>query len=266
MLARSIKQLFIGSVTLFVVGSIFFTALFYIWLNIKPENVPPVNGNNTIKFEDIEVLFADFFKSQTTGTYDVAALIQNPNTDYGASKLSYEFVFEDANGNETQILRGTSYILPNHSRYIVRPGLIISKDPASVAFLVREAEWERLPSFTLSGLTFKDTNFIKDDTMKFFGVVQNRSPYNLQNLDVDVVLYDIATDKAVAAGRTDMQTLFRGQDRFFQITWPYLLGYELRADYRVETNIFENSNFIPDQEKRERFQEFFTTESESDKR
>ena len=272
MSSRARKRLIIGFFTILIVGGVASGSIFYIWANLtnwnSSNNNPPNNNNNggTVEFKDLEIVFTDFFEIRKTKTFDAVALVKNPNLDYGASAVSYEFAFENAGGEIMGVISDKAHILPGQDRYIINPALRFSDTPASVAFKIKEIEWEAISEFSLSGLTFKDTQFISDSNtnfMKFSGIVENRSPYNLQNLEVHVVLYDTQSNLAIAAGRTDMQTLIRDQDRFFQVAWPYTLGFEPRVDFRIETNLFENSNFIRDQQGRKKFQEFFDAEAKS---
>lgn len=247
-------------------GSIFFASAFYIWTNIKGETPDNPVDTNTPVFQDLEVDFTDFFEIRKTNTFDAVALISNPNTTHGASSISYEFIFENALGSQIGSKSGKAYILPGGSRYIVEPALSFAEKPFRVLFRVKEVQWESLSDYSLGGLEFIDTQFIRDVNnkfMRFSGVVRNRSPYSLQDLEVHVVLNDRLLSKAIAAGRTDMQTLLRDESRFFQIEWPYALEFEPGLDFRVETNLFENSNFIREPEDRELFQLFYDTEVES---
>jgi len=288
------KQIIVGFVTFVAVFGIGFGAVFFLFGREKPTPPPyaypaPVVDTGP-KLENLEVLFTDFFEIRKFNTYDAVAYIRNPNIEYGASSLLYEFAFRDQNGQELSRVVGRAFILPEQSRYIIKAAIEIPGKPKSMSFLVTEVEWQRLGPFSASGLSMRDLKIERDEetqVTRFSGIVQNRTPYNLKNVQAQVVFFDAATPgqgqgspseigedgtlgvkplpelfqgKSVAAGETNMQDLLRSTDRFFQITWPYTLPRNLDFDARVESNFFENSNFLREFGKPGKFKEYYERE------
>ncbi|MFY9457968.1 MAG: hypothetical protein WAP23_03545 [Candidatus Spechtbacterales bacterium] len=251
---RHQKQVIIGLVSF--IG--LFAALFifvFLFAGMRSATSPKLqDGADKPLFKDLEVIFTDFFEIKRHGTFDALAYIKNPNLEYGSSNISYEFIFLDSGGREIYKILGKSFILPKESRYIIEPAIKLTSEldsgpirPAGVEFRITGVTWQRLAPFSSAGLDLIETNLKRDANIsasRFSGIVSNESPYNLKNVEVDVLLY--TGGKPVAAGRTDMQDLLRGTDRFFQIMWPYILATDASIDARVESNFFENSNFIKD--------------------
>lgn len=251
---RRQKQVIVGLTSLIGLFAALFVSIFLFTGMRLPASPTPPDATDKPLFKDLEVLFTDFFEIKRYGTYDALAYIKNPNLEYGSSNILYEFIFLDSAGNEIYKISGESFILPKEVKYIIEPALKLtsklnsnSVTPVGIEFRVTKVAWQRLAPFSPDGLGLAKTNLQGDANVgasRFSGIVNNRSSYNLKNVEVHVVLY--AGGKPVAAGRTDMQDLLRGTDRFFQIMWPYILPDDVSIDARVESNFFENSNFIKD--------------------
>jgi len=257
---RTQKRVIIALSTL-VAATIFAWGVFGLWIFIKPSapETPPSNGGSeVVELEEIEISFEGFTEVKPE-VYDALAFITNPNTEHGAAEVTYEFVFEDAQGDDIYSIEGKTFILPAQSRYIIKPAIKIANTPDSIKFRILSARWERLHPFLPLGLSISDPVLSRKEaagTTNFSGVVKNRSPYNLQNIEVQVVLFNEGGD-VFATGVTNMQTLLRGTDRFFQITWPSVLAPENVIDARVESNFLKNSNFIREYGTPQKFQEYY---------
>ncbi|MBI1888681.1 MAG: hypothetical protein HYS15_02000 [Candidatus Spechtbacteria bacterium] len=261
--ARTQKQIIVGLVSLIVFATFFSGVVFLFRAKTSsPPREPIATPTPFVSvLKDIEVEFSDVFEIRKEGTFDAVALVKNPNLEYGAPQFLYEFIFTGQNGAELARVEGKAFILPKTSRYVIEPALKLLAKPASVAFKIKKVEWQLLDPFSPLGLSLKDTNLGRDETQgvsRFSGVVQNRSSYNLKNVEVHVVLSDPANGgKPIAAGRTDMQDFLRDTDRFFTIQWPYILPANLKIDARTESNFFENSNFIREYGKPEKFEKYY---------
>lgn len=259
---RTQKQIIVALLTLIAV-SVFSWGILELFNIGKPdEPLPPqttgANNGEGPKLKALESIFNELLEVKP-GIYDAVAYIQNPNPEYGASKIEYEFIFEDEGGRELYRDGGKTFILPEQSRYIIDSAISLDSTPYSIIFRIKSVGWERLHPFSSLGLSIADTELLRDEASgitRFLGVVKNRSPYNLQNIEAQVVLFD-SEGSVIAAGETNIQTLLRGTDRFFQIIWPYTLPLNLDIDERVESNFLENSNFIREYGTPQKFQEYY---------
>ncbi len=248
---RTEKQIIIGLLSLVVFFGFFFVLLLF--SNQQPQKVPspPVAVPSAIEeraeLKDLEVEFADFFEIRKFGTYDAVALVQNPNLEYGGREVQYEFIFYGANDTELLKVPGKAFILPKHARYIIEQAIRVPEKPVRVELSLYRIDWQRLVPFTPWVPELSELNLIRDEakrTTSLSGVVRNTSPYNLKNVEVQSALFDPKSARAVAGGKTNMQDLLRDSARFFEISWPYVVDRDLTIDAKVESNFFENSNFI----------------------
>lgn len=261
--ARTQKKIIVGFlsvIVLFVFSS--GVAFLFRGRTSAPREIPTPTPTPAVSLlKDLEVEFADVFEIRKEGTFDAVAFVKNPNLAYGASQFLYEFTLLAEDGAELGRIKGKAFILPKSSRYVIEPALKIAGKPTNAIFKIRQVEWQLLAPFSPAGLSLRDTSLGRDEAQglsRFSGVVQNRSPYNLKNVEVHVVLFDSANaGKPIAAGRTDMQDLLFDTDRFFTIQWPYILRPNLKIDARLESNFFENSNFIREYGKPDKFEKYY---------
>lgn len=247
---RAQKQIIIGFASLIFIG-IFGLGLasFFMGRPRAPAVTEPPPEPQKPVFRDIEVIFSRFFEIRKYGAYDAVALIRNPNIEYGSPKVSYMFIFYGAGGEEIARIPGETFILANQSRYVVKSAMKLPSKPLSVELQTVNQTWQRLAPFSPSGLGVGDISVTRDETLNttsVSGVVNNQTPYNLKNVEVELVLEDPKMNKeVVAAGTTNMQLLDRGTARAFKLSWPYLIPF-VDIDARAYSNFFENSNFIQD--------------------
>lgn len=255
------KQIIIGLLSLVVFFGIFFVLVLFV--KTRPQKLPspvvatPGELEERVQLKNLEIEFADFFEIRKFGTYDAVALVQNPNLEYGGREVQYEFIFYGANDAELMRVPGKAFILPKHSRYIIEQAIRLPEKPVRLELSVYGVDWQRLAPFTPSALELNEPNLTRDAVKRatsLSGVVGNTSPYNLKEVEVQVVLLDPQSGKAVAGGKTSMQDLLRDSARFFEISWPYVVDDDLTIDARVLSNFFENSNFIREYGKSDRFE------------
>jgi len=246
---------------------IFFTTFIFLGLALlvfalifsgKPKpSPPPLTGEESVEtpkvvFKDIEVISSNLVAIEgREKIYDIIAEIKNPNLEYGSPSFVYEFVFKDQAGAETKRLSGTSFVLANQTRYLIKQAIRLPADPFSVELNILSQTWKRLAPFESSGLKIGDLKIRRDNELGntyVSGLVHNRTPYNLREVDINIVLYlpgATGKENIIAAGATNIQLLNRGDTRSFQILWPSILPY-VDMDAKVESNFFENDNFIRD--------------------
>lgn len=257
---RTQKQIIIGFISIIIATFAIF--IFLILISQEQKTLPitqeplPQETPKPI-FKEIEVISVDLLKIEKYGTYDVLAQIKNSNLEYGSSNIIYEFVFlgpprlGEADPEEKIIkkIAGSTFMLANTTRYIVKSAIRLPEAPVSVELNILSQSWQRLASFTPSDLMVNSLSVRRDEDLKttyISGLVHNRTPYNLKNIEVNLGMYTPGENgKIVASGATNLQLVDRGATRSFQIIWPGLLPF-VEIDARVESNFFENSNFIRD--------------------
>ncbi len=185
------------------------------------------------------------------GDYDFVAKIFNPNTEYGASQVDYSIGLAGAG-----IKRGTTYLLPGQTKYLVLTSLRTSTETASAGLKVNSVQWEKINMPAGEAEIVNRRGVFSQDKTAFEGVIFNDSNYDFDSVDVSVILFD-SSNFVVGVNRTEIRTLLAGTERSFKVVWPAPQDAAVRADVQISTNLFENSNFIKSYGTQERFQEFY---------
>ncbi len=211
-------------------------------------------------YKALGVVQMRFFKVSDSA-YDVLGEVENRNVDFGSPSFGYEFSLLDERGEVLASRSGASYILPQEKKRIGEQRLETSKPPASLRLTVFDEEWIEVNEFASANLYIRSKEFSPIDERASFagykasGVVVNQTGFDFGQVDIVVVLKD-DFDKELGVGVTDMRTLQNGDQRFFEVRWPHLLGDVSRFDMDAYTNLLANENFLVRYGKnRERFQE-----------
>lgn len=246
---RTQKQVIIALFTLVFLSLAVFTEFFLFRGEQKPQSAVQAVPTQAPEraFKDIEVVFAEFFSLEDRDkTYDIIGEIKNPNLEYGSPSVVYEFVFSDKEGREIKRISGSSFILANQARYIIKQAIRLAAEPARLELKILSQTWKRLGPFDASGLKVDDLKIRRDESLGrtyLTGLVRNLTPYNLKEIEVNAALS--RNKEIIAAGATNLQLINRGTARSFQMLWPAILPY-VDANARVESNFFENDNFVRD--------------------
>jgi len=249
---RTQKQVIIALITIIFFGAAVFFIMFIFGGGEKKSTVvnpPPIQVLEPV-FKDIEIVFTDLFTiEQREKVYDAISQIKNPNLEYGSPHVVYEFIFKDKTGSEIKRISGSTFILANQTRYIIRQAIRLPVEPAGVELNILSQTWKRLAPFDSSGLKIDSISIRRDSNLNatyLTGIVSNGTPYNLREIEVNVSLGDSSgAKKNIAAGATNLQLINRDARREFQILWPAILPH-FDIDARVESNFFENDNFVRD--------------------
>jgi len=192
-----------------------------------------------------EVLFADFIPT-IENNYDLIARIKNSNINFGINSLSYVFELYDANEQIIASKQGKTYILPQETKYIVKPKIFLEKPLAAAEFKIKDVSFVKLENFQELDLKIKNRNHYLDENEfhKITGAIENKTSYDLDTIEVVGLLFD-SNNKIIAIGRTEMNTVLMNETRGFEITWPYQISEPVfNFDVHVYTDVFSNENFI----------------------
>ncbi len=189
---------------------------------------------------------------------DIIVRLNNPNSIYGASRIDYTLVVDDAGGQQLLSRRGNTYVNPMQPRYLLFPLTGLSGVPASaqLQFAPTDVQWATLAVQAASDvqLTVQSDDFIQESgSARYSATVVNRSTFTFDTVDVTVLVRDDAGE-VVGANATVLRTLAPQEQRAFVLAWPFAIPGATRAEAVVTTNVFTNANFIKTYGSPERFQ------------
>lgn len=254
---RLTKQIIIAAIFFLIAGSFGFL----VYRTIKPVPPPPT-PNPTINLAPIKIISIKLLNIENND-YDFVAKVNNLNTDYGSPDAEYEITFYNVSGNQVSQKRGSFYILPGQTRYILETPLKFSEPISRADMAIKNVDWQQLDPLSAGGvpLISKNVSYSQINQTGVFskvgGSIQNDSFFDLGEVEVLTVLYD-KSDSIIAVNRTNIQTFLARTSRGFETTWYFpFIGQVVRSDVEAHTNVFENSNFTRQYQKPARFQQYY---------
>jgi len=239
---RIFKRIFIAIVYLAVFSGLG-TGIYFL---ARPTPAPPLPPAPTIY--PIEIIWSQAFIAGSD-LYSVAAKIRNPNTNFGASKLGYEFSLYDSNNNIIKILTGESFIWPGESKYIVEGGINLLKAPVNTRIKIDNPFWSEVKNFEGIDLTLGNINYGKGNvgSGKFFMVdftASNGTPFDLRKVYISAIVLN-KDDLPIAVGSTILENLKSKENRFFSVPWfSEFLGLPNSVDLNISTNLWETPELL----------------------
>ncbi len=261
--SRIFKQIAISAGYLLFLGAVLFS-VYYLFIRVAPtcsdgkqnqdemgidcggicanQCEPPLNAKDIVTRE-VAFVPAD------RGSYDVLARIYNPNDIAGASRFSYKLALRDASGGILAEQSGTSFILPQETKYLFEFHLSAQARPAKATLEILEVSWERFHGYTERPRVM----VVKQAYERIrsgpgygaaTGLVINESQYDFRSLLVKVVLRD-ASGHPLAINSTEMLTMPSKSQRDFRLVWPAAFPGEVKsAEMFVDADIYHSENFI----------------------
>lgn len=182
-----------------------------------------------------------------TSTYEVAALLENPNQDARIARARYTVKLYEA-GSLTPIrsLEGEIYV-PKGSTFALFEGPFAAEDSGVPVRAMLEWDqssliWEKdprpLPQLTVGGTAFSRL----ESSPRLEAVVGNPSLAPVGNIDLTALLFD-ASGNIMAASKTFLDALNAGEERQAIFTWPRPFG-ATPVEIEVITVILPDSGFL----------------------
>lgn len=268
MLSRTQKRLVIGSVYILIVALI---AGGYYWSKYSPTCTDGIkNGQEegvdcgtlacgkacVMPIQALVVQDVQLVKTPA-GDHDMAALVYNPNVDYGGDAVVYDIVISDSTGQEISRQNNSFYILPGQTKYIVQTSLKGIPDGATSLLDIKSVDWQKVT--TAQDITFsitrEATTFNANQTI-YQAVITNNTNFDFDTIDVNMVVTD-NSGVIIATNITNFQTFLSQTDRSIKVVWPFALPAGARIRTEVNTNVFNNANFLKQNGTQERFQQYY---------
>lgn len=225
--------------------------------NIKNQDEEEVDCGGSIcvsceikTLKNIEVIWAEAIPLGQN-LYDLAAKIRNPNPNFGNPNVKYEFELADKSGQIVGKKSGTTFILPNSTKYIIENNFESQDQIDSVQIKIDTGEnlsWLKLKNYQTPELYVKDKKFEIRNETNFFaeasGVVKNSTTFGFDKVDADIVLFG-SNSKLIGAAKSEIRTLGAGEERYFSVRWFSPIAGEVKFfDMQAETNLFSDDNYM----------------------
>lgn len=201
-----------------------------------------------------------YFVYGSNNQFDVLAKINNPNDQYGAGLVKYEFQLLDQNGAVLNQKEGETFILPRENRYIVELNLYSEANPYELKFNLIEVQWEEFLDYDEPKLNIYKKDYREEnDNNIVFGLLRNESYFDFNSIEINIILRD-AKGNPVALGKNEMRTIKSQEERDFKLVWPYKFAGDVQnVEVQAEANVFDSDNFIKKYLPNRQFQKYEET-------
>jgi Mg-chelatase subunit ChlD len=168
----------------------------------------------------LAVKWSRFFKVND-GMYDLAAYVENRNTNAGIARIGYTFELYDANSNLIGTRKGSVYVNPSEQFVVYEPNIKVGDSiPTKVFF-----EFDKDPRW-IRGTPVQQPLSVKSRTLsdpygspRLEATITNDSIDTLSNVNLIAVVYD-SNKNAVAASETVLDTIGKGEEKNAFFSWP----------------------------------------------
>ena len=265
------KQIIIAVIFFLIIGGIGF--LIYKSFSPKPSCFDGILNQQEEKIDcggpcevckpeikEIQVLSAVVLPIPNTNFYTISARLRNPNTESGGEKVNFNFVLYNDSGavnNPVASFFKETFILPSETKYILEPKFESDEIITRAEVEIKNVFWQKLkdyqePRLDIDRETFKYENGVS----KVSGVVTNKTNFDFDKVIINAILFD---EKNLTAGAnlTQIKTLISGEERYFEVSWPWEIKDIKGIKVEAETDIFLQDNFIKKHGTQEKFQTYY---------
>lgn len=247
-----LKKVGLGVVALLVLWGVvvgIIRLVIYLSANKEEDQQQPITVEETEKppagfgVEMTEIKLLQPVAGKTT--YDVMARIVNKDPDWGVSELSYTFIFKDRFDKVVAEKKRNSFILPNQSKYLIEVGAETARVTQKVELKIKMEKIQKLKKFSLPNIKVVDKSYqITDQKGKVQGELLNDSPYDFNEVNVGIVLFDSAGE-VIGLNFTNVNALTAGSKRSFVASWNEEISEKVAEVYvEPQIDIFNSGVFM----------------------
>lgn len=170
--------------------------------------------------KDVTVLWTRLFQVRA-GTYEAAALVENPNITLGSRGIPYLIKFVDADGLVIATRRGETYALPQ-SRFLIYESGVVSalRKPTRVVLELQPFVWEAASKQELPIRIIKGEQSFGLDRPRYSISLKNESIDTVSNIDVAAVVLD-AGGNALGVSASHVDAIGDSATQDVTFIWPF---------------------------------------------
>lgn len=176
---------------------------------------------------------------------DTVAVIHNPNTQWIAKEVQYEFTLDGV----SQGLR-TDFVLPTAEKYVFSFNKYVSSSVPNVKLNIIDVSWQRVrdPSLLqrLSALTtvnVQPKNNFELDQFELTGTLVNNAGYGFWSVGLPIVVS--RQDSIVGVHYITLDMIRGFESRDFAVTWPHILSTAEKVRIIPDVNVFDDAVYMP---------------------
>ncbi len=156
------------------------------------------------------------------GVWNAVAYVENKNAESGAASIAYTFTLFEAGNIPIVERRGTTSLAPHDTAIIVEPSLLVGArvpNRTQITFEHNPA-WQSFTAGSIPVVAVKEVLLTNQDSApRISATIVNESAGDLKAVEATAVAFD-AQGNALAASRTIIPNLPRGEKKSIVFTWP----------------------------------------------
>jgi len=167
----------------------------------------------------VNIIWGTFFQVQKN-LFDIAALIENQNTNAGIEHLDYTLRVYDERDELIEERNGTSFLNPNEQALLFEPNIgVLGQTPTRVEVDLGRPTWVSAERFK-TDLAIKNKVLSDIETSPRLTVtIENNEDRPVQDIEARALIYD-SRRNIVAISSTHIESLERNEARDIFFTWP----------------------------------------------
>lgn len=180
--------------------------------------------------KDFTILWSRFFKTRDEGAYDIAALLENRNQFFAATKLLYAIKLYDKDNILIAVKEGRSFANAGERFIIFEPNFAVrNRIPARAIVEIREIGWISKEAKPLPIDILKKDLLLSEIPPRLEVFIKNKAAEIFSNIEATAVLYN-ASGEAVGSSRTTLDSLDIYQESKLNFTWPQAIPEAASAE------------------------------------
>ncbi|MEK7464653.1 MAG: hypothetical protein AAB617_02655 [Patescibacteria group bacterium] len=175
--------------------------------------------------------------SSSAGTV-LLGQIQNPNSNYGVSKINYRFNVYDKSNNLVRSIQAQTVLYPGERKTIVGKIDGVKEIYPKISLELSDPVWVKSSAMIKPDISVgKIKTDIIENKIIVSGILSNKSPFSVPSIEVVVVLFDrLGLD--LFSSFTNL-TIGGFEDRAFSIPFPTDSNLAKGIDYKA-TQVYAN--------------------------
>ncbi len=170
----------------------------------------------------------------------ILVTLKNRSGDYGVN-FSYDVTVHSIIGYQIDEFTGTSYILPNGSRYLVLPGVTANAiDVGLVDVRTSNTTWVPSAQMTDYGISIDKGNTVTDigqDGGYVDGEIYNSGTSDVSAVRLSAIIYDVSGN-IIGASEYDIGGLVVSQKEAFKVPFPSMDARTAASIDKTRTEVF----------------------------
>jgi len=184
------------------------------------------------------------------GFYDLAALIENPNSSFTATSFSYTWSVYDKNNRLINTVAGKSFANAREKFIIFEPQVSIGGSVPAHAFIeIKDTVWERVANVEKPRILVEDEELSLTGAPKLTAILSNDTPETLGHVEAVATIFN-EENNIIGVSRTIVSNLMGDVPQKVFFTWPKEFTEEPRICLKpVEVMlVFDRSGSMNDDE------------------